>query len=691
MRTKVTLVLVFLNVALFFFIFKFERAWRTDDQLREVRRRVLGPEVADIRALAVTSVAPGGDFSLARRGDTWWLTKPIEWPANPHAVRSIVQELQLLEHDTSFSIKDLEKNGVKLSDYGLDHPKLTVAFSSGEPGAAGTVVSTLRIGDATKSGNRLYILSPDGERIHVVGRALAEILSLSLEQLRDESLFTIPVFEARSLGVRTFARNDGPDQGRGTATASVPVLVRNDGTRWTFETPFSGRGSKPDIEIAISGLFALQAKTFNPPNPPATRPSVAPAMRITLEGNNRSETLLLGDRIGTTAIAASATAAPGAGPAKPEPDIEFFAQLDGRESLFTVAIPARLVDTLRNAPVNLRERHILDFDSRAVTAITIAAPLQPNQPTLTLQRLDQAGTAGNGGDWQLVRRGDAAQGSQTLPADRATVQRLLDQLRLLSADTFENDAPGDAEIEKWGFKLPERVITLVLSDPTPGRVNPSASGPHNTTLVLQLGEDEKHRVYARIDPAQFPRGSVYGVSFDFDRELPVQSRAWRERVLREFRSPARITTLSLTPLEEAATPIYTHTLAAGETWDTVFATEPTKRKDALLQLLDHLRVLRAQSFLQENFTEKVLVAGEERPWKYRIDVTASLPGGAGGEQTSTLKLLLTERVGGGQQYAGAPELDVVFAIEQPLLDALQQLTYGSRDAGPPPATGEPKT
>ncbi len=683
MRTKVTLVLVFLNVALFFFIFKFERAWRTDDQLREVRRRVLGPEAADIRALIVTSTAPGGSFSLERRGETWWLAKPLAWPANPHAVSGLVQALQLLEHETSFSAKDLAKNGASLADYGLDKPRLTVAFASGEPGAAAPPVATLKIGNAT--GNRLYILSPDGERIHVVGRALADTLSLSLDQLRDESLFTIPVFEARSLGVRTFARNDGPDQGRGTATASVPVLVRNDGTRWTFETPFSGRGSKPDIEIAISGLYALQAKSFNPPNPPATRPSVAPAMRITLEGNNRSETLLLGDRIGTTAIAASATAAPGAGPANAEPDIEYFAQLDGRDALFTVAVPARLVDTLRNAPVNLRERHILDFDSRAVTAITLAAPLQPSQPTLTLQRLDQAGAAGNGGDWQLVRRGDAAQGSQTLPADRATVQRLLDQLRLLTAETFESDAPADSEIEKWGFKRPEREVTLVLSEIAPGRASLPATTARNAALVLQLGTGAEHRVYVRTDPAQYPKGSVYGVSFDFERELPVQSRAWRERVLREFRAPARITTLSLTPLDEGATPLYTHTLAAGETWDTVFATEPPKKKDALQQLLDHLRVLRAQSFLQDNFTEKVLVAGEERPWKYRIDVTASLPGGAGGEQTSTFKLLLTERVGGGQQYAGSSELDVVFEIEQPLLDALQQLTYGSRDPGPPPA------
>src|SRR5258705_13741561 len=87
MRTKVTLVLIFLNVALFFFIFKFERHWRTEAASLEARRRVLGPEAADIRSLEVTM--PGGSYSLTRARDSWLLTRPLDWPANPHAVSSI--------------------------------------------------------------------------------------------------------------------------------------------------------------------------------------------------------------------------------------------------------------------------------------------------------------------------------------------------------------------------------------------------------------------------------------------------------------------------------------------------------------------------------------------------------------------------------------------------------------------------
>jgi hypothetical protein len=331
---------------------------------------------------------------------------------------------------------------------------------------------------------------------------------------------------------------------------------------------------------------------------------------------------------------------------------------------------------------------VLDFDPRNVTAITLAAPLQPNQPTLTLQRLDPTSSAADGGDWKLIRRGDAALSPQTLPADRAAVQRLLDQLRLLSAKTpggFVSDAPIDSQLENWGFKRPEREVTLTLSEPGTARAGALPTSAKNTTQVLQLAMDASHSTYARVDPALNLKGSVYAVDFEFDRELQVTPLAWRNRQLREpLPAAARITALTLTPVAEGATPVYAHALAAGETWDSVLAAEPTAKKDALTSVLAQLRALHAQSFLQDKFVDKIFVAGEDRPWKYRLDATISLPGGAGGEQTSTLTLFLSERVGGAQQYAGSKELDVVFALDQPFLDALWRLLY-PRDPGPPPA------
>lgn len=663
MRTKVTLVLIFLNVALFFFIFKYEQWGGTDARMLEARRRVLGSEAADIRTLQITNNVTGASFSLVRRGELWFLTKPVEWPANVQAATGIVHALQLLEHEATFKVSDLI-NGQSLADYGLDKPKLTVAFTSGEV----TNPTVLGIGDATKVGNRLYILSPDRERVHVVNRSLIDTLSLSLDQVRSDTLVTIPFYEARSLAVQ------GTDAAR--------VRIRRDGERWTFDTPIVARASRAAIAAAVGALNDLRTKTFNPPNPPATLPSASPTLRIVVEGNNRRTTLLLGQPVAPAAPAPAApAAAPTPGKVPPPPATEYYAQImDGetlRAALFTVTISDELLKTLRGAQEALREKRVLDFDPASVASVTIAAP---NQPALALQRIDAAAnTPDASAPWQFVQRTENAPGTQPLPADRGAVKRLLEQLSLLSAKKFQSDAPAAAELERWGFNRPEREITLsVQGMPTP--------------LLLQLGTDAQRDVYARV--GRDSGAPIYAVDADILRELPTEPRAWRERVLRELPAAARITALTLTTIGQSGAPVYTHTLNGNDTWNDAVATEPAPRQTAIKTIVTQLRTLRARSFFQDRFSPTVTVAGEDRPWRYQLDATVALPGGTGADQTSVMTLFFTDRVGGATQLAGSKEFDTVFAIEQPLLDALWTLTYGPRDPGPPPeppAEPPPKT
>lgn len=638
MRTKVTLVLLFLNVALFFFIFRFERHWRTEDSWREARRRVLGVETADIRSLDIAG--SGRKLALVRRGDDWFVTQPFEWPANPIAVNRIVTELQLLEHETTFYVRDLAKNGQSLADYGLDHPKLTVAFTSGapEPGATAAPKTTvLRLGDTTRDGRRLYLLSPDGERIEVVDQSLSRSLALTFEEIRSDAIFTIPVFEARSLNLQT------------APPASLRISLRRDGNIWTFETPIIARANKNATELAINDLDALRVKSFVTSNPPATLPADKPSLRISLEGNNRRETLVLGDAIGTTAIPTGAAT---------QPDIEYYAQLEGRAALFTVAIPARLKDKLDHAQDTLREARLLVFDPDAVTAITLSAP---NQPAVTLQRLETGATGAANAAWQIVLRGDGGQAPQTLPADRTAVARLLQQLSLLSAQKFQSDAPRDADLEAWGFNRPEREIALTLPGAAP--------------LSLQIGLPARlgSVAYARL-PAVSP--SVYAIDADFLREVPIAPRAWRERTLRELPAGARITALKLTDLADNQTLLDTAIDIAGR------PAANTPAPDAVQAILAQLRTLRARNFVLDRFVDRVAAGGEERPWRYRLDATITLTGGTG-EQTSTTSLFLSPRVGGDRQLAGSPEFNAVFEIEQPLLDALWTLTETPHETSVP--------
>lgn len=637
MRTKVTLILVFLNVALFFFIFKFERGWRTEQASLEARRRVLGPETADLRSIRIDG--PGlTPISLVRSGDSWALTEPLEWPANPHAVSRIVNELQFLEHETSFSVADLERNNQSLADYGLEQPKLSVTFTAGgTPGGESARPVTLQIGDETKVGNRLYVLSPDGRRVHVVGLSLVRSLSLSLDELRADTVFSIPVFEARSLSLQN--------------AANLRVRIRRDGNRWQFEAPIIARASKLNVELAINGLNALRVRSFVDRAAGDSNPAANPALRITLEGNNRRETLLLGDEIGTTAIPASATdSAPG--PASTKPDVEFHAMLEGKSTHFTVSLPGALIDALRNAQEALRETRILEFDPAAVTAITLAAP---NRPELTLQRLETGAPALNA--WQLVRR-ESDQGPLTQPADSDTVRQLLEKLSLLSALRFVSDAPSDADLENWGFNRPEREITLALGN-----------GAGGAALRLQIGATiaATGQAYARLSNARF----VYLIDAAILQAAPVSPLDYRDKLVRALPAAARISSVRITDLTDDTTIL-----------DQILPPDQTAGDGSLAQLLPHLRSLRAGRFVQEGFPERALTGGEERPWRYRLDANVVLPGGSG-EQTEQLTLYFTQRTGGATQLAGSPQLGVVFAVEQPLLDALWAITYGDKDPGAP--------
>jgi len=638
MRTKVTLVLVFLNVALFFFIFKFERGWRTERSSLEARRRVLGPETADIRTLHIT----GPDvptISLRRTGDAWSLTEPIDWPANPHAVSRIVNELQFLEHETSFSVRDLEKNGQSLADYGLAAPRLSVTFTSGENADLSV---TLRLGDETKVGNRLYVLSADGSRVHVVNLSLARSLALPVEELRADTLFTIPVFEARSLTLQN--------------SANLRVRLRREASRWSFEAPIIARANKTGTELAINALYSLRVRSFTAPAGEPI-PGAAPTLRITLEGNNRRETLVLGTELGSTAITEAATGS-GTSATTARPDIEFSASLEGKPAVFTVAIPGALLDALRNAQEVLRETRILDFEPAGVTGLTLGAP---NQPELILQR-DPAAPAD--APWQLVRR-DAGQGPQTQPADRKVVERLLEQLNLLSARKFQSDAPSDADLENWGFNQPEREVTLTLA----GAPNTSR------TLKLQIGltTPRDDRAYARLAGERF----IYTVDPAILTETTVSPLAYRERLLRELPATAKLTTLKLTDLSDGSVVI-----------DRILAEEPAETP--LQALAAQLRTLRVHRFASDGFVEKVAAGGEERPWRYRLEATVALPAGTG-VQTETETWFFTERVAGTLQLAGSEKYATTFEIEQALLDALWNVTYAKQDPGPPsvPAPSAP--
>ena len=663
MRTKVTLVLIFLNVALFYFIFF------VGDGVDPVvdNTSILGPEVSNIQSLTISNIEGKTLTHLERRGEKWLLTEPLAWPANEFAVRSIVNELQFLRPVSAFPVDELGNSGRTLADYGLEKPPFTLSFTPAPvPGAPEPSPVLVRIGNATDVGNRLYILSPDGTRINVVPRSLAENLARTLQSLRSNELFTIQVFEVRSFNLEP--------------AGGSRIRFRRENDRWLIEglSVTQTRASKVNTELALSGLRELRVHNFIPAGEgEAARAALAtPALRITVDGNNRRETLLLGP-----VVPAPATPAPetpestdeSAGPVTPEEKATlYYAIMEGDETggtspanatLFTVSVKDKFFQgTLLNAQRELREKQILDLDPATLSAITLSSPQSSEE--IVLQRLEASAK-----DWQIVRR-IPGRDVQTHPADASIVERLIASLLRLSAEATETipafiDVPSEAQKEALGFSRPARSISLTTT-----------GASSSATIRLFIGSGQDRQTYARLGSQE----TIFHVSDEILNETPVDPLHYRQRLLRELPASTTITALKLSELVSGAVLLDTALpLPADSTLD----------RAVIDSLVSQLRVLRAKNFIASEFTNTVFTAGEERGWKYRLDATL-MPGGSGATPiTSTL--FLADRAGGGVQLAGAsdPGLNVVFEVEQPLLDALFTLTYGSRDPGPEAPNGAP--
>jgi hypothetical protein len=665
-RSKVTLLLLALNLALFGYLLVTERPFSATRQIEENRRRVLGPEAADLAALEITlappaqpatdTPAPANTVRLERRADTWFLASPLVWPANDFAVRRMLNELQFLENETSFLVSDLARNDQTLADYGLEQPRLTLTatpatpatgqsmIDNGSPGSPPTPAApfTLKIGATAAVGGRLYVLSPDGRRIHVLppraSESLLTALTLDLAQLRSDQLFTIPVFEARALTLQTGATN------------TARTRLRRDQTRWLFEAPITARAAKTPVDLAINELNALRVARFLPAESAPSSETAgldAPRLRLTIEGNARRETLHLGAPVSPAAPAAET--------------VELYARFDWRvvpsaeepPVLFTVQVPAGLLRTLDTAQTELREKRVLDLDPARVTALSVSSP---GLPELRIQKLD------TGSAWQIVA--PAAGAAAPLRADPLLVERLLQRLQLLEAvsprpeavpppSPFVSDAPSAAELENLGFNQPERVVTLQLA-PGPASTGPAA-GPSEIVLQLARPSGGDPTIYARVAGQPF----VYAVPPQTLGQIPVVPRVYRDRQLLTLTGATRITRLTLRSTSTPdAPPLLDYTPSA----------EPPP--EAVAAVLAALRDLRARSIDREEFPSTVPVDGVEKSWAYTLEaeLEPALPSGP-------LVLHLAERGGGSTQLAGSRELGLVFTLEQPVLDALWQLLY----------------
>ena len=179
MRFKFTILLLALNIVTFgLVLFLSKRAEHTDTHNGGLSG-MIGREVIEADRIELSGKKLEVPRVLERDGSSWRITQPMQWSANYFAINRILNQLQFLEEEASFSIDEITQTGQSLADYGLDDPWLKLTIGQQNQSIE------LSIGTRTEIGNNFYLLGPGGEDVFVVSRQVIDSLLIDLGDLRN--------------------------------------------------------------------------------------------------------------------------------------------------------------------------------------------------------------------------------------------------------------------------------------------------------------------------------------------------------------------------------------------------------------------------------------------------------------------------------------------------------------------------
>ncbi len=606
MRYKFTILLVILNLGLFSLIFYLEKQAATIGAFERAKRLVFPPGfVEDSDRLEIEGRELTQNWALVRKMDQWFLDSPINWPANIYAVSRMVNQLKFLEWETRFSVGEIKKAGRSLADYGLEDPKAILSLSHGDK------KKELKIGESTEIGKRLYILSPAEEEVYVVNRELLQSITVDLQDLRSQNIFDIPLFEVRSISIQI------------TAPSNLKVrLARND-KNWVFESPIQTEADSQRVMNTINRLTGLKVIDFQGTDR-AQEISANPSLRITLEGNNRRQTLLVGEEL-----------------TEDERKI-YFARMDGNPTVFTLA--AAPINDLRDVQESLRNKSFVDINPLALTSIEIVM----SNTSVELQKLET-------GTWQVLQSNNTGDLS-TWTADPQLLNEVISALHEMEAVQFISDAPSAADLEKYGFNDPQRRVVLQTQD--------------KTTLLIGDLDSESELLFAKMTDSP----TIYKIKKDILHLLKTRALYYRLRVLEELPQGARVQRISLTDTVNETIVFDKEIDLSNESWSLVLKEYPEKKQKAILELIDTVRKFEVKEYIRNEFSSRFELGDKEFPWIFRLDVEIHLPGG-NEDRMQNRTFSFSERLGGTTQIGGSPDADVVFSINQNLIDSLFELTF----------------
>lgn len=443
MNTKTTLILAVLAALVASYIFFWDKSWKSPppaEKPKPAAKEVFSvkPATAGVDRVEIDR-RDGSQLVLIKKGDEWWIDRPIQAPAVSSQVTGIFDKLTDLKYTARYAEGDKERP----TRTGLDKPVAVRLTKEGRP------VASLRVGGGLPTGRGSYIQIGDekGESKDVLEATteLSDAFSMRLEDLRDKNILKANLADVRRVSVEGARRF---------------TLTQKNG-KWLIEEPVRGRADKAKAEEVARPLTSLYVSEFRHDNPPSYKPYglETPRLKVVVEVE---KTVPPKAKPGE-AVTQPADSQPSSvtvahelhigGPADAG-NKQYFARLAGQPGVFTIS--DYTFKQLTPELDALRDKQIAAVETGRIQSIRVEA----GGASAVLTRTQ--------GKWTFE------DGSQ---ADPAAVEDLLKSVRELKAEQFVDPS---TQLVKPDWDKPRARISLTEeSSLTPAVVlvgDPSSSG-----------------------------------------------------------------------------------------------------------------------------------------------------------------------------------------------------------------------
>ena len=555
-----------------------------------------------INSIHISGSVVNEPIYINKEGLNWSIKSPINWPANNFTVNQIIHHLNLLKETSQFSFKELIQTNQSLSDYGLDEPSLVFELKKANQELE------IIIGNTTALGNKLYLYLPQKETIYIVSNDLSETQLIGLENLKQKQIINIPSFEIDALNyqVRT---SDASNRG----LLSVRIEKRENADTWYFNSPLKTQADSSLVIKTIKDLTDAKVKKILSPEilDSEMLGFDNPSMKLTLEGNKRRATLILGNTF-----------------LDQTNHKYYYAKLESNDSVFTV--DSKLFDRFIEADKALREKSFVNFPTDSTTTIDITN----TQFQTKLQQLEN-------GAWQSlvlypVNKNPPAK------ADQVAVNDFLEQLRNLRAVDFFSDNPNEEDLNSLGFNQP--IISIALfNKETPMLSLRATDHPQDNSLCLVYLKNGS-TVYS-VEKALFLKNFVPN---------PLH---YKDRLVEKLPLSAEIVELAIEDISKSPSSYLLN----------------YRKKKSLennpKELLEVLKKITVKRYLDRTFNQEERDNEGNIIWRYKLTFKMLLPGDRG-NKTEDRVYYIGNRIAGSVQLGAVPKHNLVFEFSPEFLQAL---------------------